>query len=96
LVNSNLPIVKTYREVLARLYDEPPTPQSLAGYMAARYTFEMLHGVDGPLTRTSVLQALQKRGSIELGGFRIALEPKTHSGTYVTQSMISSDGRLVG
>jgi ABC-type branched-subunit amino acid transport system substrate-binding protein len=96
LVNSNLPIVKAYRDILGRLYDEPPTPQSLAGFMAARYTFEMLHGVDGPLTRPSTLQAMQKRTSLDLGGFRIALESKSRGGTYVTQSMIAADGRLVG
>ena len=96
LVNSNLPIVKTYREALGRLYDEPPTPQSLAGFMAARYTFEMLQSVDGSLSRASTLQAMQKRGSMDLGGFRVALDSKSRSGTYVTQSMLSSDGRLVG
>jgi ABC-type branched-subunit amino acid transport system substrate-binding protein len=96
LVNSNLPIVKTYRETLGRLYDEPPTPHSLAGFIAARYTFEMLQGVDGSLNRASTLQAMQKRGSIDLGGFRVALDAKSRSGTYVTQSMLSSDGRLVG
>jgi ABC-type branched-subunit amino acid transport system substrate-binding protein len=96
MVNSNLPIVRTYRETLGRLYDEPPTPHSLAGFMAARYTFEMLQNVDGSLNRASTLQAMQKRGSMDLGGFRVALDSKSRSGTYVTQSMLSSDGRLVG
>lgn len=96
LVNSNLPIVKAYRDVLGRLFDEPPTPHSLAGFMAARYTFEMLQGVDGPLTRATTLQAMQRRSSMDMGGFRIGLESKTRGGTYVTQSMIAADGRLVG
>lgn len=96
LVNSNIPIVKTYRETLGRLYDEPPTPHSLAGFMAARYTFEMLQSVDGGLNRASTLQTMQKRSSMDLGGFRVALDSRSRSGTYVTQSMLSSDGRLVG
>ena len=96
VINSNLPIARHYREALGRYFDEPPTPQSLAGFMAARYTFEMLQGVDGPLTRLSALQALQRRGSIDMGGFRIALESSARTGTFVTQSMISTDGRLVG
>lgn len=96
LVNSRLPIVKQYRETLGRLYDEAPTALSLAGFVAARYTFEMLHSVDGPLTRQNVLLALGKRSPIDLGGFRIALESKVRSGTYVTQSMISPNGRIVG
>ncbi len=96
LVNSSLPIVRAYREILGRLYDEPPTPQSLAGFMSARYTYETLLGIDGPLTRTTALQAFQRRSAVDLSGFRINLDAKTYSGTYVTQSMISTDGRLLG
>lgn len=96
LVNSSLPVVRSYRETLGRLYDEPPTPHSLAGFISARYTCEMLLSVDGATTRQSTLQALQKRGSMELGGFRLSLEGKGRSGTYVTQSMIAPDGRLLG
>jgi hypothetical protein len=56
----------------------------------------MLRGVDGPLTRQNVLIALGKRSAIDLGGFHIALEGKGRGGTYVTQSMVSADGRIVG
>jgi ABC-type branched-subunit amino acid transport system substrate-binding protein len=96
LLNSGMPIVKHYRETLGRLYDEAPTALSLAGFVAARYTYEMLRSVDGPLTRQNVLQTLAKRSSIDLGGFHIALESKGRGGTYVTQSMVSPDGRIVG
>ena len=96
LVNSSLPIVRAYREILGRLYDEPPTPQSLAGFISARYTFETLLGIDGPVNRSTALQAFQRRSAVDLGGFRINLDAKTYSGTYVTQSMISTDGRLLG
>ncbi len=96
LVNSNLPVVRSYREALGRYLDEPPTPQSLAGYLAARYTFEMLQGINTAPTRANVLAALQQRGPVDLGGFRIDVEGKRRSGSYVTQSMISTDGRLVG
>jgi ABC-type branched-subunit amino acid transport system substrate-binding protein len=97
MVNSSIPIVMDYRKTMARLYDEPPTPQSLAGFMAARYTFEMLRSVEGPLTRTNVLATLKKRSSMELGGFRIELKSKGYGGSYVTQSMISTNGgRPVG
>lgn len=96
MVNSNAPIVRSYREAMGRYLDEPPTPQSLAGYLAARYTYEVLQGLDAAPTRTNVLAALQRRGSIDLGGFRIDLEGKRSTGSFVTQSMISTDGRLVG
>jgi len=96
MVNASLPVVKAYRDALGRLFDEPPTPQSLAGYIAARYTHEVLQGVDGPLTRLSALQAFQRRSAVDLGGFRIAPDAKGRSAAYVTQSMISPDGRLIG
>lgn len=96
LVNSGLPVVRSYRDTLGRLYDEPPTPHSLAGFVSARYTYEMLLSVEGATTRQNTLQAMQKRSSMELGGFRLSLEGKSRSGTYVTQSMIAPDGRLLG
>ena len=96
MVNSNLPVVRSYREAMGRYLDEPPTPQSLAGYLAARYTYEMLSSLDAAPTRASVLSAMQKRGSLDLGGFRIDLDGKRSTGSFVTQSMISTDGRLVG
>jgi ABC-type branched-subunit amino acid transport system substrate-binding protein len=96
MVNANLAIVRSYRETLGRLFDEPPTPLSLAGFIAARYTHEVLSGVDTTLTRQSALTAFQKRASLDVGGFRISFNAQRRSNTYVTQSMMSADGRLIG
>ena len=96
MVNSALPVVRQYRETLARLFDEAPTPLSLAGFIAARYTFEVLASIDGALTRQSVLAGFQQRASLNIGGFRIAFNAQHRSGSYVTQSMLSLDGRLIG
>ena len=96
MVNASLPVVKAFRSALGRLYDEPPTPLSLAGYIAARYTHEVLQGVDGPLSRASALQAFARRSAVDLGGFRISPDNRTRGTAYVTQSMVSADGRLVG
>lgn len=96
MVNSPLPVVRAYRETLARLFDEPPTPQSLAGYIAARYTSEVLSTVEGAPTRQSTLLTFQQRHTVDVGGFRVSFNAQRRSGSYVTQSMITSDGRLVG
>ncbi|GAB1387098.1 hypothetical protein MASR1M59_22460 [Melaminivora sp.] len=93
-VSASLPIVRAYREALARLYDEPPSPQGLAGFIAARYTAQLLQGLNGPITRASVLAALRRRPAIDLGGF--AIEADGPSPAYVTQSMLAADGRIVG
>ena len=95
LVNAQLPLVKSYRDTLARLFDEPPTPQSLAGFTAARFCIEVLGTVEGSLTRANTLQAFQRRNSIDLGGFKADPDAKRRGTAYVTQSMISTDGRVV-
>jgi ABC-type branched-subunit amino acid transport system substrate-binding protein len=96
MANAALPIVRNYRQVLAKLYDEPPTPQSLAGFIAARYTYEVIQGIDGPINRTSVLQAFNRRQDHDIGGFRVAYNAQKRSSVYVTQSMLGADGRLIG
>ncbi|NDP39292.1 MAG: ABC transporter substrate-binding protein [Rhodoferax sp.] len=96
MVNASVPIVKSYRQTLARLFDEPPTPQSLAGYIAARYTSEVLSTVQGALTRQTALLAFQQRQVVDLNGFRVSFNAQGRGGSYVTQSMITPDGRLLG
>lgn len=95
-VNSNLPVARHFREVLARLFDEPPTALSLAGFIAARYTFEVLAAMEGKLARSTVLAAFQKRADRDVGGFRVAFDAQRRSSQYVTQSMLSADGRVIG
>ena len=96
LVNASLAVARKYRETLARLFDEPPNSLSLAGYIAARYTFEVLNEIEGPLTRQSALASFQRRASLDIGGFRINFNGQRRSGGYVTQSMMTQEGRLIG
>jgi hypothetical protein len=95
-VNAGLPVVRAYREALGRLFDEPPTALSLAGYIAATYTHDVLAGMEGSLTRQSVLSAFQQRNSADIGGFRVAFNAQGRSSSYVTQSMMTADGRMIG
>jgi ABC-type branched-subunit amino acid transport system substrate-binding protein len=95
-VNSSDPIVRLYKQVMAKLYDEPPTPLSLAGFIAARYTYEVMNSIESPLTRASVLAAFERRQNINVGGFRVTYEAQRRSSTYVTQSMLSPEGRVIG
>ena len=96
MVTAGLPVVRRYREVLARLFDEPPVALSLAGFIAARYTYEVMADIDGPLTRSSVLGAFQKRSAVDVGGYHVAFNARGRSATYVTQSMLTADGRVIG
>jgi hypothetical protein len=96
MVNASLPVVRAYRDALSRLFDEPPSPLGLAGYIEARYTFEVLSEIDGPLTRQTALAAFQRRTAVDVGGFRIAYDLRRRGGTFVTQSMLTQDGRVIG
>ncbi len=96
MVTSSMPVVRAYRDALNRLFDEPPAALSLAGYIAARYTFEVLNDMEGALTRQSALAAFQRRTTLDVGGYRVAFNPQRRSATYVTQSMLTLDGRVVG
>lgn len=96
MVNGSLPVVRSYRETLARLFDEPPTAISLAGFIAARYTYEVLNDIDGAMTRQNVLSAFQNRASQDIGGFRVSFNPQRRSSHFITQSMLTADGRLIG
>lgn len=96
LLTSPLPVVRAYRSALARLYDEPPSPQGLAGFIAARYTVQALERVDGPVSRASVLAALRRNSHSDIGGFTVAFQGSRRTSTYVTQTMLTADGRIVG
>lgn len=96
LVTASLPVVRRYREVLGRLFDEPPAALSLAGFIAAQYTYEVLADVEGPVTRASALAAFGRRRDMDLGGYRISFQGLRRGASFVTQSMLTPDGRVVG
>lgn len=96
MVNASLPVVRSYRDALARLYDEPPSPLGLAGYIAARYTAEVMAGISGPITRAGMLGALQKRTTLNIGGYTVGYQGRQRAGAYVTQAMLTTAGRIIG
>jgi ABC-type branched-subunit amino acid transport system substrate-binding protein len=94
---SSLGVVRSYRQQLKLLFDEAPTPVSLAGYLAARYFTQVLGRVEGAVTRASLLQAFGKRPPAELDGFEVRFNGTASRGSrFVTQTMLTPDGRLVG
>ena len=96
MVNSSLALVRAYRASMARWFDEPPTALSLAGYIAARYTFEVLNSVEGPLNRASALKAFALRSGVDLGGHQVSAQWRKPESHFVTQSMLGRDGRVIG
>lgn len=96
LVTASLPIVRLYRKTLTQLFDEQPSALSLAGFIAARYTYEVLNTIPGPLTRQSVLAAFQRRQETNVDGYRVSFDTRRRAGHFVTQSMLTVDGRVLG
>lgn len=96
MVGASVPVVRHYREALGRLFDEAPTALGLAGFISARYTFEVLNAIDGPLTRAGVLAAFGRRTELDVGGYRVSFDGAKRSAGFVTQSMLTADGRVVG
>jgi ABC-type branched-subunit amino acid transport system substrate-binding protein len=96
VVTSALGVVRRYRQALAKYYDEPPTALSLSGYLSARYTAQVLQGVRGSLSRSAAYEAFSRRQSVDMEGFRVSYENGKLQSAYVTQSMLSADGRVIG
>lgn len=94
---SSLSAVRAYRQQLKLLFDEAPTPVSLAGYLAARYFTQVMSRVEGAPTRQSLMAAFARRPAADLGGFDVHFDgPRSRGSRYVTQTLLTADGRLVG
>ena len=96
VVTSSMPVVRRYRAALSKYYDEPPTSLSLAGYLSARYTAQVLLTTRGSLNRSNAYDAFSRRQAVDLEGFRIAYDSGRLRNAYVTQSMLSPEGRVLG
>jgi hypothetical protein len=95
VVSSSVRIAQRFRVALAKYFDEPPTALSLAGYISARYTAQVMQSAKS-LTRASIYEAFVRRSSMDLEGFRIEVENGRLQSAFVTQSMMSLDGRVIG
>ena len=65
------------------------------GFIAARYTYNVLSTVDGSMTRANVLAAFQKRSFMDIGGYHVSYGNSRQSNNFVAQSMLTADGRVV-
>jgi len=94
-VSSGVPVVREYREALGRLFDEEPTPQGLAGFIAARFTENAIARVPQPINRLSMFATLKKKEDSDLGGFNVIFDKNIRISQYVTQTVIARDGRVL-
>jgi branched-chain amino acid transport system substrate-binding protein len=94
--NLSAPLVREFDRAFRRFFDEQPSHQSLEGYVVARYVLDAAKRVNGAVTRTSLLQALQATSRLDVLGFELNFANAEQRGSqFVDLVMIRSDGRLV-
>jgi ABC-type branched-subunit amino acid transport system substrate-binding protein len=95
--SSTLPSVRDYRASLKAQFDEKPSQISLAGYLAGRYVFPIVARMERPATRENVLVEFERRPSEDIGGFQVGFTATQRRGSsFVTQTILTGDGRQVG
>jgi len=95
--SSSAPVVRSYRQTLKALFDEAPSPVSLAGYLAGRYAARVLGGLDAGASRAAVLAEFERRRPIDLDGYRIEFAGGHGRGSsFVSQTLLGANGRLIG
>ena len=89
-----IPVVGRYQASLkASAPDAQPGFVSLEGYLVGRAIAAALEKVDGDLTRQAMIDAVQKAGSLDLGGFKLSYSPTSNRGSNeVFLTVIQADG----
>jgi ABC-type branched-subunit amino acid transport system substrate-binding protein len=94
--DSSIPLVASY-QAAAKAANPAGTPGfvSLEGYMVGRLLIAALNKIDGEITRKSLLEAITKAGSFDLGGIKLAYGSGNNRGSSeVFLTVIQSDGRF--
>lgn len=99
--NSTMQVAVDYRATLKRLYDEAPSPLSLAGMITGLCALELYRrsgaaNANGPAARAAVLTEVQRRTAMDLGGFRLDFAGNRRGSGYVTHTLLRADGSLLG
>ncbi|MFH1343203.1 MAG: ABC transporter substrate-binding protein [Pseudomonadota bacterium] len=89
-----IPVVGRYHAALkANSPDAQPGFVSLEGYLVGRAIIAGLEKVDGEPTRQALLEAVQKAGSLDLGGFKLTYSATSNRGSdQVFLTVIQPDG----
>lgn len=89
-----IPVVGRYQASLkASAPDAQPGFVSLEGYLVGRAIIASLEKVDGDLTRQALIEAVQKAGTLDLGGFKLSYSASNNRGSdQVFLTVIQADG----
>lgn len=89
-----IPVVGKYQAALKAVSaDAQPGFVSLEGYMVGRAIAAALDKIDGEPTRAKMLEAVQKAGTMDLGGVKLSYSPTSNRGSEtVWLTVIQADG----
>jgi len=89
-----VPVVGRYQASLkATAPDVQPGFVSLEGYLVGRAIIAALEKIDGEPTRKALIEAVQKAGTFDLGGFKLAYSESSNRGSdQVFLTVIQPDG----
>ncbi len=89
-----IPVVGRYQASLkANAPDAQPGFVSLEGYLVGRAIIAVLEKVNGEPTRKALIEAVQKAGTLDLGGFKLAYSDSSNRGSdHVFLTVIQADG----
>jgi len=89
-----IPVVGRYQASLkASAPEAQPGFVSLEGYLVGRAIIMALEKVSGDPTRQALVEAVQKAGTLDLGGFKLAYSPTSNRGSdQVFLTVIQPDG----
>ncbi len=92
----SIPVVARYHVALkATALDTQPGFISLEGYLVGRAIVAVLEKIDGEPSRKSFVEAVQKSGGFDLGGFKLAYGPSNNRGSSeVFLTEIEADGSI--
>jgi branched-chain amino acid transport system substrate-binding protein len=89
-----IPVVGRYQASLkASAPDAQPGFVSLEGYLVGRAIIAALEKINGEPTRKALIEAVQKAGTIDLGGFKLTYSDSSNRGSdHVFLTVIQADG----
>ncbi|MCE1241123.1 MAG: ABC transporter substrate-binding protein [Azonexaceae bacterium] len=92
--NAPSEIAREHRRLMARYADEPASPATLEGFIAARVLVTALNGAS-EITPTALRRALSASGKLRLGGFALDFERPSRPSDFVELSVVTRDGKLL-
>ncbi len=79
--DESLPVVQEYLRDMKQIGQEERSFTSMEGYLAARFFCAVLEKMEGEPTRAKFMEALEKTGTFDLGGFELHFGPQNHNGS---------------